>query len=193
MRRDTPGSLRTHPLKNRDKLSTHIPAHVPRGTERACSGRKRASGARAVETTEPLSAAPAAFPSARQAACAGLRREYYPAYLRDMVDYDYDEDLRRRAAGGDALAKEALVFLAAFSEEFYKGFRLKRETQIHGLTHLREAGAQKQRRRRQQDVLSFGAHRSSAEPEPKPLSKAAVEEEIVSALDDRRAAAGGRR
>src|SRR3954468_23873159 len=34
-----------------------------------------------------------AFPSARQRRCAGLKRSYYPDYVREFVDYDYDESL----------------------------------------------------------------------------------------------------
>jgi hypothetical protein len=64
-----------------------------------------------------------AFPSARQKRCAGLKRSYYPDYVREFIDYDYD----------DKLPEAARVFLAAFSEEYYRGWRLKRETQLHGL------------------------------------------------------------
>src|SRR5207237_1375610 len=37
------------------------------------------------------------FPSERQASCAGLRREFYPAYIRELLDFDYDEKLPEEA------------------------------------------------------------------------------------------------
>jgi hypothetical protein len=96
-----------------------------------------------------------AFPSSRQRRASGLKRSYYPDYLRDLVDYDYDE----------SLPDDARVWLAAFTEEFYRGWRLKRETQLHGLTHLRAAGAENQRRRAHQDPMAFGKHRGEVVPE----------------------------
>lgn len=114
------------------------------------------------------------FPSARQRRCAGLKRAYYPDYVREFVDYDYDA----------SLPDAARVWLAAFSEEYYRGWRLKRETQLHGLEHLRAAGAEQQRRRAHQDPLGFAAHRGS-EPIERPSDRD-VELELVRALDDHR-------
>jgi hypothetical protein len=74
------------------------------------------------------------------------------------------------------------VFLAAFSEEYYRGWRLKRETQLHGLTHLRAAGAEQQRRRAHQDPLGFAAHRGTELVE-RPADRD-VELELVRALDE---------
>jgi hypothetical protein len=115
-----------------------------------------------------------AFPSARQKRCAGLKRSYYPDYVREFVDYDYDE----------SLPEAARVFLAAFSEEYYRGWRLKRETQLHGIEHLRAAGAEQQRRRAHQDPLGFAAHRGTELVE-RPADRD-VELEMVRALDERR-------
>jgi hypothetical protein len=112
------------------------------------------------------------FPSARQKRCAGLKRSYYPDYVREFVDYDYD----------DSLPEDARVFLAAFSEEYYRGWRLKKETQLHGLTHLRAAGAEQQRRRAHQDPLGFAAHRGTELVE-RPADRD-VEAEMVRALDE---------
>lgn len=74
-------------------------------------------------------------PSPRQAKAAGLERRFYPPYLRDLVDYDYDK----------ALPEEARQWLAAFTEEHYRGWRLKNEEQVTRLEDLREAGATAQR------------------------------------------------
>ena len=60
------------------------------------------------------------FPSARQASCAGLKRQFYPAHVRHLVDYDYEA----------RLPLAARQWLAAFTEEHYRGWRLKRETQL---------------------------------------------------------------
>jgi hypothetical protein len=72
--------------------------------------------------------------------------------MRELVDYDYDEDL----------PEEARVWLSAFSEEHYKGWRLKAETQLHPIERLREAGADAQRRRRGECVMAFGQHRGES-------------------------------
>jgi hypothetical protein len=108
----------------------------------------RSGRAQKEKTTSTINQSKSAFPSARQAACAGLRRQFYPDHLRDLVDYDYAE----------ALPEEARVFLAAFTEEHYRGFRLKRETQVTTLEHLREADAARKRVVRGEDVLAFGKH-----------------------------------
>jgi hypothetical protein len=94
--------------------------------------------------------------------------------VREFIDYDYD----------DKLPEAARVFLAAFSEEYYRGWRLKKETQLHGLTHLRAAGAEQQRRRAHQDPLGFAAHRGTELVE-RPADRD-VELELVRALDERR-------
>jgi len=86
------------------------------------------------------------FPSERQASCAGLRREFYPAYFGELVDYDYDDDL----------PEEARQLLAAFTEEHYKGWRLRNETQLHPVEQLREAAAHAKLVREHRDPLALG-------------------------------------
>ena len=115
-----------------------------------------------------------AFPSKRQARCSGLKRKYYPDYVREFVDYDYDE----------GLPEEAKVWLAAFTEEYYRGWRLKRETQLHSLEHLQRAGAEKMARSRHRDPLGFGIHRGEGDGLEVPTRN--PEAELVDALDDRR-------
>jgi hypothetical protein len=111
--------------------------------------RVKRSRARATTRRVKDGAERSGFPSTRQAKAPGLRREFYPAYLRELVDYDYDGQL----------PESARVWLAAFTEEHYRGWRLSAETQLHSLTQIREAGAEHQRRRRRQDPLSFAQHR----------------------------------
>lgn len=89
-----------------------------------------------------------AFPSARQRGCAGLKKKFYPHHLREMIDYDY--------AGG--LPEDARQWLAAFTEEHYKGFRVKRETQVTKVEHLRAADAARKRTTRGEDVMAFRKH-----------------------------------
>jgi hypothetical protein len=79
-----------------------------------------------------------AFPSARQASCAGLKRQFYAAHQRDLVDYDYE----------GRLSPKERTWLAAFTEEFYRGWRLKSETQLHPVGQIREADAARSRARR---------------------------------------------
>lgn len=74
-------------------------------------------------------------PSARQARSEGLKRRYYAQGLRELVDYDYD----------DRLPEAARQWLAAFTEEHYRGWRLSAEEQVTRLEHLRAAGAAKAR------------------------------------------------
>ena len=133
--------------------------------------------------------------SPRQERCAGLERRYYPAYLRDLVDHDYDDKL--------PLAERQ--WLAAFDEEFYRGWRVKGERQLMPLAMLREAGASKERQRRdvqqgapgfrsleampahQVDRAAFreAAERAGLEPsDPRALGR--VEDELIDALDRRR-------
>lgn len=99
------------------------------------------------DTAEDIAKQP--FPSARQASCAGLKRQFYAEYLREFVDYDYAEEL----------PEEARVWLAAFTEEYYRGFRLKRETQLHRVEELRAATARAKLVREHEEPLAFGVHR----------------------------------
>lgn len=94
----------------------------------------------------------AAFPSARQKGCAGLKPQFYPPYLRGLVDYDY----------ADELSPADRQWLAAFTEEHYRGLRFKGETQVTTIEHLRAADASKKRVSRAQDVMAFGKHMSMA-------------------------------
>lgn len=91
----------------------------------------------------------APFPSPRQRLCKGLQRNIFPGYIQWAVDFDY----------ADKLSPEDRAYLAAFSEEHYKGWFLKKETQVHPPDKLREANAAHGRRRRGHDVLSFEEHR----------------------------------
>lgn len=90
----------------------------------------------------------AAFPSARQKGCAGLKKKFYPQHLRELVDYDYAE----------GLPEGARQWLAAFTEEHYRAYRVKRETQVTTLQHIREADAARKRRSRGEDVMAFRKH-----------------------------------
>ena len=148
-------------------------SNVLRGDAK-CGVSPRRSVLRVVKGSEAQGAPAAreAFPSARQARAAGLKRNYYPEYLREFVDYDYDE----------ALPDAARVWLAAFTEEYYRGWRLKKETQIHSLEHLREAGAQRKRRREHQDPAAWGAHRGSSTA-PCEAGRADQEDTMIAALD----------
>jgi hypothetical protein len=133
---------------------------VGSGELEGCGPERRVSGPGTRALKDKLSSMEAgpvreAFPSPRQKRASGLKRSYYPDYLRELVDYDYDE----------SLPDDARVWLAAFTEEFYRGWRLRRETQLHGLTHLRAAGAENQRRRAHQDPMAFGKHRGESVPE----------------------------
>lgn len=92
--------------------------------------------------------AKAPFPSRRQASCAGLKKQFYPAHLREMVDCDYAE----------GLPESARQWLASFLEEHYRGFRLKRETQVTRIEHIREADAARKRATRGEDVMAFRKH-----------------------------------
>ncbi len=58
-----------------------------------------------------------AFPSPRQANCAGLKKQFYADYLRSLVDYDY----------ADELTEEERIWLAAFTEEYYSRRRRSRQ------------------------------------------------------------------
>lgn len=131
----------------------------------AMKGKKRARTPQKADTIGPHSIAPAVpvppdvpksqrapFPSARQASCAGLKPQFYPPYLRGLVDYDY----------ADKLPPDARQWLAAFTEENYRGLRFKGETQVTTLEHLRAADASKKRVSRAQDVMAFGKHMSLA-------------------------------
>lgn len=91
----------------------------------------------------------APFPSERQRRCKGLERKTFPGYIQWAVDFDY----------ADKLSDEDRAWLAAFSEEHYKGWFLKKETQVHPRDKLREANAAHGRRRRGHDVLSFEDYR----------------------------------
>src|SRR5229473_1023453 len=90
-----------------------------------------------------------AFPSPRQANCAGLKKQFYADYLRSLVDYDY----------ADELTEEERIWLAAFTEEYYRGWRLKRETQLHSLDDIRAAAARAKLVREHEDPLAFDARR----------------------------------
>lgn len=91
-------------------------------------------------TPESPSTARASFPSARQRtnAISLLGANTYAPYVKWAVDYDY----ARR------LSPKDLIWLAAFSEEYYKGFRRKDETQILPPDALRQANADHAQRRR---------------------------------------------
>jgi hypothetical protein len=91
--------------------------------------------------------------------------------LREFVDYDYD----------DALPEDARIWLAAFSEEYYRGWRLKKETQLLNLTQIREAGAIKRLRGAHQDPLAFSCYRGELEADP--TQEGDPEACLVAALD----------
>jgi hypothetical protein len=92
------------------------------------------------------------FPSPRQSRCPGLQPRLYPSYLRDLVDVDYAAQL------SDA----ERIWLAAFLEEHYRGYRLANETQLHPLDKLRESDAARKRVLRSEDVLAFEQHRAGS-------------------------------
>lgn len=107
---------------------------------------------------KPVHPDKAPFPSERQARCNGLNRKMYPGYVQWAVDCDYAEKL----------SKDDREYLSGFLEEYYKGWFLKKETQVHPPDKLREANAACARRRRGEDVLSFEDYRD-------PLSISTVE------------------
>ena len=121
------------------------------------------------------------FPSERQTYCRGLSRGVYPAYLRDQVDYDYV----------DKLSDTERQWLAAFTEEYLRGWWVKAETQVHPVDLLRQSNAAHQRLRRHQDPLAFAsvrddiAHELLREEAEKP-SRGHAEDQIVAAIDQRR-------
>ena len=112
--------------------------------------------------------------SPRQLAASGLNRRFYGSQ-RELVDYDYDA----------ALPDDARVWLAAFTEEHYRGWRLKSEEQVHPLPALRAADAARKR-----------AERARATTEPVQIlgmdavaaleAAAPTEDQLVAALDRRR-------
>lgn len=94
-------------------------------------------------------AAKAAFPSRRQKLCKGLKPTIYPDYVRQMVDYDYL----------GKLSDEEKQWLSAFSEEYYKGWRMREETQVNPLDKLRASNAAYKRLRLSGDPVAFPGHR----------------------------------
>lgn len=130
--------------------------------------------------------------SRRQLGCAGLQKRFYPEFQRDLVDFDY---LKR-------LSESERVWLAAFTEEHYRGWRLKSEEQVHSLEQLRAAdaarkvlqrgyqGLEKQVERESMDEqFAFGVTRTDGSRGREQLeSQAAMsEDELVGMLDRKRA------
>jgi hypothetical protein len=115
-----------------------------------------------------------AFPSARQKRCAGLKRSYYPDYVREFVDYDYDESLPEAMRGCSWQPSRKSTTEAGASSGRLNSM---------ASTHLRAAGAEQQRRRAHQDPLGFAAHRGTELVE-RPADRD-VELEMVRALDER--------
>lgn len=102
-----------------------------------------------------------------------MKLKYYPEYVRDMVDVDY--------AG--KLGEKDKVWLAAFLEEYYRGWRLRRETQVCDLTTLREAGATHWRQMRGFDpALTQAANKDEGD--------GATENDVIASLDMRRRIVG---
>jgi hypothetical protein len=113
------------------------------------------------------------FPSARQRSCAGLNRRFYPPYQRDLIDYDYDQ----------RLPQGAREWLAAFTEEHYRGWRLTNETQLNPLPALREADAARSRARRALKGIGEGGLRLEPLDSQAMPSTAPGERELVQAID----------
>lgn len=130
------------------KSGDTVPAPASVLVQPPAAGRKRPQERAPAGRSRPSSSVHSVFPSARQASCEGLKRQFYPDYLADLVDYDYDDDL----------PPEARQFLAAFTEEHYKGFRLKAETQVTPIEHIRAADASRKRVVRGEDVMAFAKH-----------------------------------
>lgn len=101
-------------------------------------------------------------------------RQFYPAAVRKDVDFDYVA----------RLPAAERVWLAAFAEEYYRGWRLKRETQLHSVEQLREADAGRKR--------SARALGGAGEPEALTEDVAAEggEDFVLEALEQRRRGAG---
>src|SRR5438876_5924172 len=105
-------------------------------------------------------------------------RGVYPPYLRDQVDYDYVEKL----------SDDEKQWLAAFTEEYLKGWWVKAETQVHPVELLRQSNAAHQRLRRHQEPLAFAGVRDKIanelllEEAEKP-SRGHAEDQIVAAID----------
>lgn len=110
------------------------------------------------------------FPSKRQASCAGLQLKYYPEYVRDLVDVDY----------AAKLPEADKVWLAAFLEEHYRGWRLKRETQVHPIELSREAVRSHNQRRRHYDRAIFVTQKDEGD--------SFSEDVLIDALDRKRRA-----
>jgi hypothetical protein len=118
--------------------------------------------------------------SPRQLRSSGLNRRFY-GRARELVDYDYDA----------TLPDDARVWLAAFTEEHYRGWRLKSEEQVHPLPALRAADAARKR-----------AERAQATTEPVQMlgmdavaaleARAPTEDDLVEAMDRQRAALRGK-
>ena len=96
------------------------------------------------------------FPSPRQRRAVGLDAPTYPPYLRDLLDYDYT----------DSLSEDERIWLAAFSEEYYRGWRLKGETQIQNLDQIRASGRDRFRLASHEEPLAFAAHRGPSLDDP---------------------------
>ena len=94
------------------------------------------------------------FPSPRQASCAGLKRQFYPAHIRHFVDYDYEA----------RLSLSDRQWLAAFTEELYRGWRLKRETQLS--VDLAREGGRKAAMARHHKQAELHQHTDPLEVEP---------------------------
>ncbi len=118
------------------------------------------------------------FPSARQARGLGVRPALYPAYLRDRVDYDYI----------DRLSAEERTWLAAFTEEWLKGWSLKSETQVLPIEARREVWAARRRAQRagQHEAQLHHANMVHEALREQPPSASEVEDQIIRAIDHRR-------
>src|SRR5438270_12657789 len=81
------------------------------------------------------------FPSPRQARAQAkapdLQIGTYPPFLREMLDADYLGEL----------TETERVWLAAFLEEHYKGWRLRNETQINPVEAIRDSARDAKRQR----------------------------------------------
>lgn len=108
------------------------------------------------------------FPSKRQRGCAGLQLKYYPDYVRDMVDVDY--------AG--KLSEADRIWLASFLEEHYRGWRLKRETQVHPIGLIRESARAHDKRRRGFERVQFVSHQDDTD--------GTTEDAVIDTLDTKR-------
>jgi hypothetical protein len=120
--------------------------------------------------------------SPRQQRASGLNRRFYAPHVRELVDYDYDA----------ALPEEARVWLAAFTEEHYRGWRLKSEQQLLGLPALRAADADRKRTGRARKTAEPVVITQMADDLAAAGYGAATETDLVEAMDRKRAATARR-